>query len=90
MCELSWELRKLPVSHFSLRLVVRSRSGRANKSQVAEMVKRLLSLDEIPKPVDSTDALALAICHLWRGGANDKYAEALKVEKARLAALVKR
>ena len=65
-------------------------SGRANKSQVAEMVKRLLSLDEIPKPVDSTDALALAICHLWRGGANDKYAEALKVEKARLAALVKR
>ena len=65
-------------------------SGRANKSQVAEMVKRLLSLDEIPKPVDSTDALALAICHLWRGGANDKYAEVLKVEKARLAALVKR
>ena len=65
-------------------------SGRANKSQVAEMVKRLLSLDEIPKPVDSTDALALAICHLWRGGANDKYAEGLKVEKARLGALVKR
>ena len=42
-------------------------SGRANKVQVAEMVKRLLSLKEIPKPVDSTDALALAICHIWRG-----------------------
>ena len=42
-------------------------SGRANKAQVAEMVKRLLSLKEIPKPVDSTDALALAICHIWRG-----------------------
>ncbi len=65
-------------------------SGRANKAQVAEMVKRLLSLDEIPKPVDSTDALALAICHLWRGGANTKFAEALKAEKLRLSALVKR
>jgi len=41
-------------------------SGRANKVQVAEMVKRLLQLREVPKPVDSTDALALAICHLWK------------------------
>jgi crossover junction endodeoxyribonuclease RuvC len=42
-------------------------SGRADKKQVAKMVKRLLRLKEIPKPVDSTDALALAICHHWRG-----------------------
>ena len=41
-------------------------SGRAQKAQVAEMVKRILSLTEIPKPVDSTDALALSICHMWR------------------------
>ena len=63
-------------------------SGRANKIQVAEMVKRLLSLKEIPKPVDSTDALALAICHIWRGGGNSKIADALAVEKSRLAKLV--
>lgn len=65
-------------------------SGRANKIQVAEMVKRLLSLKEIPKPVDSTDALALAICHIWRGGGNSKIADALIVEKSRLAKLVRK
>jgi crossover junction endodeoxyribonuclease RuvC len=65
-------------------------SGRANKAQVAEMVKRLLNLEVIPKPVDSTDALALAICHLWRGGSNAKIDEALKAEKARISKLVKR
>jgi crossover junction endodeoxyribonuclease RuvC len=65
-------------------------SGRANKVQVAEMVKRLLNLDVIPKPVDSTDALALAICHIWRGGGNSKIEEALKAEKVRLSKLVKR
>ncbi len=65
-------------------------SGRANKVQVAEMVKRLLSLDSIPKPVDSTDALALAICHLWRGSGNSKMSEALQLEKNRIAKLVKK
>jgi crossover junction endodeoxyribonuclease RuvC len=63
-------------------------SGRANKAQVAEMVKRLLNLEAIPKPVDSTDALALAICHIWRGGGNSKIDAALKAEKLRLTKLV--
>ena len=53
-------------------------SGRADKKQVANMVKRLLKLREIPKPVDSTDALALAICHHWRGGGNARLATAKK------------
>lgn len=65
-------------------------SGRANKVQVAEMVKRLLNLESIPKPVDSTDALALAICHLWRGSGNSKIEDALKAEKLRLSKMVKR
>jgi crossover junction endodeoxyribonuclease RuvC len=65
-------------------------SGRANKVQVAEMVKRLLNLNEIPKPVDSTDALALAICHIWRGGGNSKIESALAAEKLRLAKLVRK
>lgn len=65
-------------------------SGRANKAQVAEMVKRLLKLEVIPKPVDSTDALALAICHIWRGTGNSKIQEALRAEKNRLAKLVSR
>ena len=42
--------------------------GRAEKPQVAQMVKMLLGLDTIPKPHDATDALAVAICHLHNGG----------------------
>ena len=53
-------------------------SGRADKKQVAQMVKRLLKLKEIPKPVDATDALALAICHHWRGVGNARLAKAKK------------
>lgn len=52
--------------------------GRAGKAQVAAMVVRILKLVEAPKPVDATDALALAICHVWRGGAADRIVEALQ------------
>jgi len=38
--------------------------GKATKRQVQEMVKILLNLDDIPKPDDAADALALAICQL--------------------------
>mgnify|MGYP006308343719 CR=1 FL=1 len=38
--------------------------GNADKSQMQNMVKMLLSLDEIPRPDDAADALAVAICHL--------------------------
>ncbi len=44
-------------------------SGRADKAQVASMVTRLLRLGERPRPADATDALALAICEVWRGSA---------------------
>ncbi|MCO8276929.1 crossover junction endodeoxyribonuclease RuvC [Actinoplanes sp. TRM 88003] len=43
-------------------------SGTAGKAQVTAMVTRLLQLDAPPKPADAADALALAICHIWRGG----------------------
>lgn len=62
-------------------------SGRANKAQVALMVQKILNLDTIPKPVDATDALALAICHIWRGGGNTKIAHALAAEQSRLKKL---
>ncbi|WP_182111218.1 MULTISPECIES: crossover junction endodeoxyribonuclease RuvC [unclassified Actinotalea] len=41
-------------------------SGRAGKPQVQQMVARILGLAELPTPADAADALALAICHLWR------------------------
>lgn len=43
-------------------------SGRADKASVGRMVTRILGLDAMPKPADAADALALAICHGWRGG----------------------
>jgi crossover junction endodeoxyribonuclease RuvC len=44
-------------------------SGRADKAQVATMVTRILGLAQRPRPADAADALALALCHLWRGSA---------------------
>ena len=43
-------------------------SGRAGKDQVAAMVTRILALPSRPTPADAADALALAVCHLWRSG----------------------
>ncbi|MDR0491800.1 MAG: crossover junction endodeoxyribonuclease RuvC [Oscillospiraceae bacterium] len=37
--------------------------GRASKKQVMDMVRRLLLMNDVPKPDDAADALALAICH---------------------------
>ncbi len=37
--------------------------GRADKKQIQEMVKILLNLNQVPKPDDVADALAVAICH---------------------------
>lgn len=62
-------------------------SGRANKTQVAQMVQKILNLETIPKPVDATDALALAICHIWRGGGNTRLAQAVAAEQTRLKKL---
>lgn len=46
--------------------------GRAEKSQVGQMVKTLLKLKEIPKPDDTTDALAVALCHAFSYKSNLK------------------
>lgn len=50
-------------------------SGRADKDQVGAMVTRILKLPERPTPADAADALALAICHVWRGGATNRLQE---------------
>ncbi len=51
-------------------------SGQADKAQVTTMVTRLLKLTAAPRPADAADALALAICHVWRGGAQARIAAA--------------
>ena len=57
-------------------------SGRADKTQVGAMVTRILRLSAMPKPADAADALALAICHIWRGGASHRIETALAAQKA--------
>ncbi|MEL3946659.1 MULTISPECIES: crossover junction endodeoxyribonuclease RuvC [Streptomyces] len=52
-------------------------SGRADKAQVGAMVTRLLRLDAPPKPADAADALALAICHIWRAPAQNRLQQAV-------------
>ncbi len=47
-------------------------SGRADKRQVTAVVTRLLKLAEKPSTPDAADALALAMCHIWRGGAQSR------------------
>ncbi len=47
--------------------------GRAGKDAVARMVQRILKLPGRPKPVDATDAYAVAICHAWRSGIGAAY-----------------
>jgi crossover junction endodeoxyribonuclease RuvC len=53
-----------------------SGDGRADKAQISLMVTRVLGLDAPPRPADATDALALAICHVWRGTATARLAAA--------------
>ncbi|MGW1681497.1 crossover junction endodeoxyribonuclease RuvC [Saccharopolyspora sp. NPDC002376] len=73
-----------------------SGSGRADKKQITAMITKILGLAEAPKPADAADALALAVCHLWRAPmanrlaqAEAKAAELARNHKARLKAAAK-
>lgn len=66
-----------------------SGSGRADKAQVTTMVTRILSLSEAPKPADAADALALAICHQWRGAGAARRELAAASERARLRSVAR-
>jgi crossover junction endodeoxyribonuclease RuvC len=61
-------------------------SGQADKAQMTAMVTRLLRLAEPPRPADAADALALAICHVWRGGTRAKLADAQRAVARQAAA----
>lgn len=52
-------------------------SGRADKAQVASMITRVLGLKQAPRPADAADAVAIAICQVWRGSAQRRIAQAL-------------
>ncbi len=69
---LSAQLKNLPVFEYTPLQVKQAVTGygKAEKRQVMEMVKSLLNLSKVPKPDDTADALALAICHGHYSGSN--------------------
>jgi len=61
----SARLGKIPVAEYTPLQVKQAITGygRATKPQMQKMVKVILNLDDVPKPDDAADALAVAICH---------------------------
>lgn len=57
--------RQIPITEYSPKKIKMSITGNGNssKEQVAKMLKNLLTFDELPKNLDSTDGLAAAVCH---------------------------
>ncbi len=63
---LAAEQQTIPIAEYTPNQVKQAitGSGRADKRQMQEMIKRLLRLDEIPTPDDAADALSIALCHI--------------------------
>lgn len=60
-------------------------NGRADKKQMTALVTRILGLETPPKPADAADALAIAICHCWRGPVLQRQQEQLAAIEAQRA-----
>jgi len=56
-------------------------NGRADKAQVTAMVTRLLRLPGPPKPADAADAVAIAVCQVWRGEGQRRLQRALAASR---------
>lgn len=72
--------RDIPINEYSPKSVKQSVTGNGNasKEQVAAMLKSLLSFKETPKLLDATDALAVAVCHHFQGGKEQKSGKSWK------------
>ncbi len=66
--------RNIPLSEYAPRKIKLSITGRgaASKEQVAAMLARIFKLKEIPKNLDATDGLAVALCHFYQKGGFEK------------------
>jgi crossover junction endodeoxyribonuclease RuvC len=66
--------REIPIIEYAPKKVKQSVTGNGNasKEQVAKMLMTLLSIKEMPKLLDATDALAVALCHHFQKGGTAK------------------
>ena len=66
-------VKDLPIKEYSPRKIKKSITGNGNssKEQVASMLKTVLNLKEIPKSLDATDGLAIAVCHHFQNNITD-------------------
>jgi len=80
------ERAALEIHEYSPRLIKQTvvGYGNAEKQQVQEMVRLLLSLKSIPEPHDAADALAVAICHFHHA----QFAKKLRAANVDLAAAI--
>lgn len=64
--------REIPIREYAPRKIKMSITGKgsASKEQVAQMLKQMLQLKELPKRMDSTDGLAVAVCHFYNRNQN--------------------
>lgn len=62
--------REIPITEYAPKKVKQSVTGNGNasKEQVAAMLQTLLDIKELPKMLDATDALAVALCHHFQNG----------------------
>jgi crossover junction endodeoxyribonuclease RuvC len=67
--------RNIPVHSYSPREVKAAVAGygHADKAQMQQMVRAILSLKEIPQPSDAADALAVALCHIQFAQSQDRF-----------------
>ena len=67
--------REIPITEYSPKKIKQSVTGKggASKEQVAAMLRHIVKFNEEPQGLDTTDALAVAVCHYFQGGKqNDK------------------
>ncbi|HEY0377589.1 MAG TPA: crossover junction endodeoxyribonuclease RuvC [Pyrinomonadaceae bacterium] len=87
------ERASVEIHEYSPRLVKQTvvGYGNAEKHQVQEMVRVLLSLKSVPEPHDAADALAIAICHFHHAGSNERILAAeARVKLSALSAATRR
>jgi crossover junction endodeoxyribonuclease RuvC len=63
---LAAQQKNIPVAEYTPNQVKQAitGSGKADKRQMQEMIRRLLALPEIPRPDDAADGLSIALCHI--------------------------